>query len=282
MVFLGTGAAIPSKYRNVTGIYLNFFARGGMLVDCGEGSYGQLKRRFGCRAEDVVKNLKCIWISHIHADHHAGITRQALPLMSKPRKGRDARGRATSPVLFCLRSTSRHGRHPCIMMRQQWVCMQDSEPEEAAPGQGLLAPAGVWPTLAPPHAVRTQPVGAPLLPLCRLLRDGAWTPGPQRSALHSGILQQARKCRQEGRVRHAAGARQGGQSVWAGRAGHQQAGELHGGPLRECVRTAAGVGGWLEAGLLRGHQALHERGAGSQERADPHPRGGLPSLFRLV
>lgn len=75
ITFLGTGAAIPSKYRNVTGIYLNLFSRGGMLVDCGEGSFGQLKRRFGERVWDVIRQLKCIWISHIHADHHAGLTR---------------------------------------------------------------------------------------------------------------------------------------------------------------------------------------------------------------
>ena len=35
IVFLGTGAAIPAKYRNVTGIYLHMFARGGMMLDCG-------------------------------------------------------------------------------------------------------------------------------------------------------------------------------------------------------------------------------------------------------
>lgn len=35
VTFLGTGAAVPSKYRNVTGIHVNLFARGGMLMDCG-------------------------------------------------------------------------------------------------------------------------------------------------------------------------------------------------------------------------------------------------------
>jgi hypothetical protein len=44
VVLLGTGAACPSKYRNVTSIYLDFGARGGMLVDCGEGTWGQLVR----------------------------------------------------------------------------------------------------------------------------------------------------------------------------------------------------------------------------------------------
>lgn len=35
VTFLGTGAAIPSKYRNVTGIHVNLFDRGGLLMDCG-------------------------------------------------------------------------------------------------------------------------------------------------------------------------------------------------------------------------------------------------------
>ena len=47
IVFLGTGAAIPSKYRNVTGIHLNRFGLGSLLLDCGEGTWGQLVRRYG-------------------------------------------------------------------------------------------------------------------------------------------------------------------------------------------------------------------------------------------
>lgn len=35
VTFLGTGAAIPAKYRNVTGIYVHMFARGGLMLDCG-------------------------------------------------------------------------------------------------------------------------------------------------------------------------------------------------------------------------------------------------------
>ena len=42
----------------------------------GEGSYGQLVRRYGADgAADVVRRLRCVWISHIHADHHAGLPR---------------------------------------------------------------------------------------------------------------------------------------------------------------------------------------------------------------
>ena len=50
-----------------------------MLLDCGEGSYGQLRRRYGTAADDVIARLRCIWISHIHADHHAGLSRSAWP-----------------------------------------------------------------------------------------------------------------------------------------------------------------------------------------------------------
>ncbi|KAL4458182.1 hypothetical protein ABPG75_013047 [Micractinium tetrahymenae] len=74
VTFLGTGAAVPSKYRNVTGIHVNLFGHGGMLMDCGEGSYGQLRRRFGsAAADDLIRRLSLVWISHIHADHHVGL-----------------------------------------------------------------------------------------------------------------------------------------------------------------------------------------------------------------
>lgn len=87
ITFLGTGSSQPSKYRNVSSIYINLFARGGILLDCGEGTLGQLKRRFGVNgADEAVKNLRCIWISHIHADHHTGLAR-VLALRSKLLKG---------------------------------------------------------------------------------------------------------------------------------------------------------------------------------------------------
>ena len=76
MVFLGTGSSQPSKYRNVSAIYVHLFDRGGILLDCGEGTYAQLKRRYGHEGADkVLAGLKCVWISHIHADHHTGLAR---------------------------------------------------------------------------------------------------------------------------------------------------------------------------------------------------------------
>uniref|UniRef100_K3WT74 ribonuclease Z n=1 Tax=Globisporangium ultimum (strain ATCC 200006 / CBS 805.95 / DAOM BR144) TaxID=431595 RepID=K3WT74_GLOUD len=90
ITFLGTGCAIPSKYRNVTGMYLeierdtttadgeNAKQWDGMMLDCGEGSFGQLYRYANgdtARVHALVNNLKCIWISHNHADHHLGLLR---------------------------------------------------------------------------------------------------------------------------------------------------------------------------------------------------------------
>lgn len=76
IVLLGTGSSQPSKYRNVSSIYVNLFSKGSLLLDCGEGTLGQLKRRYGVEgADSAVRNLRCIWISHIHADHHAGLAR---------------------------------------------------------------------------------------------------------------------------------------------------------------------------------------------------------------
>lgn len=44
-----------------------------ILLDVGEGSMGQIHRFYGEEAEDVIKKLKAIYISHLHADHHIGL-----------------------------------------------------------------------------------------------------------------------------------------------------------------------------------------------------------------
>jgi hypothetical protein len=89
IVMLGTTSADPSDVRNESGIYLHLFERGGLIMDCGSGTYGQvmflnfvpcftytllqLFRRFGTEIAELMANLKCIWISHKHGDHHAGL-----------------------------------------------------------------------------------------------------------------------------------------------------------------------------------------------------------------
>ncbi|XP_024394982.1 tRNase Z TRZ3, mitochondrial isoform X2 [Physcomitrium patens] len=94
IVFLGTGSSQPSKYRNVSAIYMHLFERGGIILDCGEGSYAQLRRRYGSQTDDVLAGLKLVWISHIHADHHTGLVR----ILAVRKAILEARG-AFSPVL---------------------------------------------------------------------------------------------------------------------------------------------------------------------------------------
>lgn len=70
---LGTGSALPSKYRNVSATLVRVPGIGNYLFDCGENTLGQLSRVFPTEElSEIIKNLRMIWISHLHADHHLG------------------------------------------------------------------------------------------------------------------------------------------------------------------------------------------------------------------
>ena len=47
VTFLGTGSSVPSKYRNVTGILVETQPGSFIILDCGEGTLGQLVRLHG-------------------------------------------------------------------------------------------------------------------------------------------------------------------------------------------------------------------------------------------
>ncbi|KAH8833314.1 hypothetical protein DL96DRAFT_720405 [Flagelloscypha sp. PMI_526] len=72
---LGTGSAQASKYRNVSATLIQIPDQGNILLDCGEGTWCQILRAFGDEAEAELRKLKCIFVSHIHADHHAGLVK---------------------------------------------------------------------------------------------------------------------------------------------------------------------------------------------------------------
>ncbi|KAL8786255.1 MAG: hypothetical protein Q9195_008279 [Heterodermia aff. obscurata] len=73
IITLGTGSSLPSKYRNVSATLLRVPGHGSYLLDCGEGTLGQLRRVYGDEGlKEVLRDLKLIWISHLHADHHLG------------------------------------------------------------------------------------------------------------------------------------------------------------------------------------------------------------------
>lgn len=72
VITLGTGSALPSKYRNVSATMIRVPGYGNYLFDCGENTLGQLKRVFGAELPQILRDLKVLWISHLHADHHLG------------------------------------------------------------------------------------------------------------------------------------------------------------------------------------------------------------------
>jgi ribonuclease BN (tRNA processing enzyme) len=64
----------PGHYRGASAIYYVSEQRG-ILMDCAEGSYGQIMDHFGdpAKTDDVLLKTKVIFITHIHGDHQLGI-----------------------------------------------------------------------------------------------------------------------------------------------------------------------------------------------------------------
>jgi ribonuclease Z len=67
ITFLGTASMVPTKERNVQGIYIDYKGEG-ILVDCGEGS----QRQMNIAGINRLK-VKKILISHWHGDHVSGL-----------------------------------------------------------------------------------------------------------------------------------------------------------------------------------------------------------------
>lgn len=153
--FTGTSSAVPGKHRNVSGALLftplpdsittaapdaasalerYLTPKRSIVLDCGEGTYGQIARRFGLAGakwpalvtalatpssertpeqeclltelpEDPVTGFRCaeqvlagadlFWISHLHADHHLGLVR----LLVEREQARNAAGAEPKPAL---------------------------------------------------------------------------------------------------------------------------------------------------------------------------------------
>lgn len=75
IITLGTGSALPSKYRNVSATLVRVPNWGNVLFDCGENTLGQLRRVFTAdEMKQVLTDLRMIVISHMHADHQLGTT----------------------------------------------------------------------------------------------------------------------------------------------------------------------------------------------------------------
>uniref|UniRef100_A0AAQ4Q9V5 Zinc phosphodiesterase ELAC protein 2 n=1 Tax=Gasterosteus aculeatus aculeatus TaxID=481459 RepID=A0AAQ4Q9V5_GASAC len=94
VVFLGTGSALPMKIRNVSGTLVNISPSRSLLLDCGEGTFGQLCRHYGDAVDEALSKISSVFISHQHADHHTGL----LMLLYQRERALRTLGRTFSPV----------------------------------------------------------------------------------------------------------------------------------------------------------------------------------------
>lgn len=74
VISIGTGSSIPSKYRNVVStIVRDPEVHEAVMFDCGEGTLGNLRRLYSQEnLTGLFQDLKTVYISHLHADHHLG------------------------------------------------------------------------------------------------------------------------------------------------------------------------------------------------------------------
>ncbi|XP_070703624.1 zinc phosphodiesterase ELAC protein 2 [Pempheris klunzingeri] len=94
VVFLGTGSALPMKIRNVSGTLVNISPSQSVLLDCGEGTFGQLCRHYGDDVDDALSKISTVFISHLHADHHTGL----LKLLYQRERALTTLGKAFRPI----------------------------------------------------------------------------------------------------------------------------------------------------------------------------------------
>uniref|UniRef100_A0A914HFC7 ribonuclease Z n=1 Tax=Globodera rostochiensis TaxID=31243 RepID=A0A914HFC7_GLORO len=74
VAFLGTASAVPAKYRNVSSYLLQLSPSSTMMIDCGDGTYGQLRTLFGPeQCAKLLASMHVIFITHSHLDHTNGL-----------------------------------------------------------------------------------------------------------------------------------------------------------------------------------------------------------------
>ena len=90
--FLGTGAGVPAKHRNVSGLALKLLDERNAiwLFDCGEGTQMQI-----LRTNIKPRKIEKIFISHLHGDHIFG-----LPGLLSSRSFQGGEERLAYPLQF--------------------------------------------------------------------------------------------------------------------------------------------------------------------------------------
>ncbi|XP_040386883.1 zinc phosphodiesterase ELAC protein 2 isoform X1 [Cygnus olor] len=96
IVFLGTGSAIPMKIRNVSSTLVNISSTQSLLLDCGEGTFGQLCRHYGEQVDQMLCNIAAVFVSHMHTDHHSGL----MNILMERRRAFASLGQAFRPLFL--------------------------------------------------------------------------------------------------------------------------------------------------------------------------------------
>ncbi|CAF2643244.1 unnamed protein product [Rotaria sp. Silwood2] len=73
IIFLGTGSACPSKPRNTSGILIHINDANIFLLECAEGTTGQIRHFYGDQSDEILSHIRFAYISHMHADHLGGL-----------------------------------------------------------------------------------------------------------------------------------------------------------------------------------------------------------------
>lgn len=99
--FLGTSSQ-PNATRNYSSLVVRLDRKVVIMVDCGEGTQRQLLNKH-IGAGDRISDIRCLLVTHLHADHVLGI----VPLLtSMMRPSNAASGSETVSLHEFMKSTS--------------------------------------------------------------------------------------------------------------------------------------------------------------------------------
>ena len=73
ILFLGTTSMRPQLFKGATSICI-FSKSSAVMMDCAEGTYGQLYDHFNSKekVDQALLKIRALFITHIHGDHQLG------------------------------------------------------------------------------------------------------------------------------------------------------------------------------------------------------------------
>ncbi len=105
LTFLGTSCMVPTKERNVTGIFLSYNDKG-FLMDCGEGTQRQMN------IAGINRNkVNYILISHWHGDHVSGLIGLIQTIGNQNAQNREETGDTITLHIFGPKETEERIEH---------------------------------------------------------------------------------------------------------------------------------------------------------------------------